>query len=248
MSRRATRTAFELVRPVGRRLDARRRAEDLLDRLRYRLDRLANPVYQPMPALGDDAGAAERAEGTYTRWAAMTPVLDEVAPRTALDIGCNTGWFVLSLAARGIPTVGVERDPASYRTALYAARRSPSGGRVGVLAMRLGEETAELLPRADCVLFLSTWHHLVREAGLDAAGRLLEAVWERTGRVLFFDTGESEMPPSFRLPAMEPDPRAWLTAYLAARCAGGTVQHLGRHQGGWQGRDPVYRNLFAVRR
>ena len=231
---------------MGRRVDARRRAEELLDRLRYRLDRLTNPAYHPVPALGDDA--AERAEGTHSRWAAMTPVLDEVAPRTALDIGCNTGWFVLALAARGIPTVGVERDPASYRTAMYAARKSPSGARVGVLAMRLGEETAGLLPRADCVLFLSTWHHLVREAGLDAAGRVLGTVWERTGRVLFFDTGESEMPAEFGLPTMDPDPQDWLAGYLAERCPGGTVQHLGRHQGGWEGREPVYRNLFAVRR
>jgi SAM-dependent methyltransferase len=241
------RAAFGPFWSLGRRVDARRRTEDLLDRLRYRLDRLTNPLYHPMPGAGDDHGA-ERAQGTHSRWAAMAPVLDEASPRTALDIGCNSGWFVLALAGRGIPTVGVERDPASYRTVLYAARRSPAGERVGVLAMRLGEETAALLPRADCVLFLSTWHHLVREIGLEAAGRVLGSVWERTGRVLFFDTGESEMPASFGLPAMGPDPGEWVASYLAERCPGGTVEHLGRHQGGWDGPEPVYRSLFAVRR
>lgn len=245
---RIARSAVGLIRPVGRRVGARRRADDLLDRLRLRLDRLTGVSYQPMPALGGHAGGAARAEGTFSRWEAMAPVLDEAAPESALDVGCNSGWFVLALAARGIPTVGVERDPASYRTALFAARSSPSAGRIGVLAMRLTEETAPLLPSADCVVFLSIWHHLVRESGLEAAGRVLGALWERTLRVLFFETGETEMPDAFGLPAMGPDPRAWLTGYLAEHCPGGHVRHLGRHQGGQVGGEAVYRNLFAVTR
>jgi hypothetical protein len=77
--------------------------EDGPDHLRYRIDRLSDPIYHHQPALGEDAGIAERADGTASRWAAMIPILDEIEPRNALDIGCNSGWFVIALAARGIP-------------------------------------------------------------------------------------------------------------------------------------------------
>jgi hypothetical protein len=56
------------------------------------------------------------------------------------------------------------------------------------------------------------------------------------------------MPRPFGLLAMTPDARAWLAAYLARRCSGGDVQHLGRHHAGEDPSGVVHRSLFAVRR
>jgi hypothetical protein len=64
--------------------------------------------------------------------------------------------------------------------------------------------------------------------------------------VLFFDTGESEMPASYGLPSMTPDARAWLEDYLGRTCGGGRVEHLGRHRAFDPEGGPVERNLFAV--
>ena len=108
--------------------------------------------------------------------------------------------------------------------------------------------SVELLPYADVVLFLAVWHHLTRAYGLEPATAILRVVWARTRRVLFFETGEREMSPDFRLPAMEPDAQTWLTAFLAEVCEGGGVRHLGRHAAFDAAGNPVERNLFAVER
>ena len=54
------------------------------------------------------------------------------------------------------------------------------------------------------------------------------------------------MDPSFDLPAMEPDPEAWLTNYLSESCDGSEVRHLGRHAAFDSFGNPAERNLFAV--
>lgn len=213
--------ALRVVPRVRRRL-----LDEGLDRMRFRLDTFPRPDYQPLPWLGLDR--ARRDTGSEARFAAILPLLRELDVRTAVDVGCNVGWFSFRLAEAGIATVGVESDPRYYRTALYAARRV--GRRdVGFLVLEVDERTVDLLPNADCVLFLSVWHHVVKRAGLDAATALLGRLWERTRTVLVFETGEREMGPEYRLPAFDPEPAAWLERYLAAACPGGSVRQLGRH-------------------
>jgi hypothetical protein len=68
----------------------------------------------------------------------------------------------------------------------------------------------------------------------------------RTGKVMFFDTGEAEMPASFRLPAMVPDGRTWLRVHPQQPCAGSRIEHLGRHAAFDANGNPCERNLFAV--
>jgi hypothetical protein len=104
------------------------------------------------------------------------------------------------------------------------------------------------MPTADCVLCLSIWHHFVRSYGLEAATGMLQAIWGKTGIVMFFDTGETEMTPDYRLPEMTPDPRSWLEDYLSRTCAGSRVEHLGLHRAFDPEGGPVERNLFAVLR
>ena len=228
----------------------RRRLDEPLDWLRFRLDTFPssgrlNTVYQPMPALGLEA--AKRGAGTMTRWAAIRDEVRVREARTALDVGSNRGFFMLELAALGIATVGVESDPPAYRSAIYAIRRAKLQN-AGVLVLAVDPSNVGLLPRCDSVLCLSLWHHFVHEHQLDGATSILEALWDRTRRVLFFDTGENEMPPSFGLPPMTPDPRTWLGEYLARTCASGEVVHLGEHDAFGPGDRPCRRNLFAVRR
>jgi hypothetical protein len=90
------------------------------------------------------------------------------------------------------------------------------------------------------------WHHLVCRQGQDAATAVTAALWDKTGRVMFFDTGEDEMPESFGLPEMAPDARSWLEGYLRSTCRGGRVEHLGRHAAFDADGNPCRRNLFAV--
>jgi len=231
------------LRTAARAARVRPAMEEGLDFLRLQVDAVSDPAYQPasLPSWRH----ASREDAVHSRWQAMQPVLDELRPATALDIGCNAAWFPLQLAERGIPSVGVEGHAPYFRTAAYAVRRSGRDD-VGLLQLSVSPRTVELLPHAGCVLLLSVWHHLVRDHGLDGATGLLSAIWERCGSVLFFETaGDEEMPASFGLPRMEPDARTWVERYLGEVCAGAELQHLGGHRSG-EPEAPVLRDLFAV--
>jgi hypothetical protein len=117
---------------------------------------------------------------------------------------------------------------------------------VGVLALELKPDNVVAVPAADAVLCLSVWHHLVRYHGLAGATEMLETIWDRTEKVLFFDTGENEMTPDYGLPEMTPDARSWLSAYLAETCKSSRIEHLGTHAAFDPSGRAVERNLFAV--
>jgi 2-polyprenyl-3-methyl-5-hydroxy-6-metoxy-1,4-benzoquinol methylase len=238
------------------RLRARSRLDGALDAVRFRIDtfprsgplqRFTSVGYQPLPWLG--LTEARRAEGTVSRWTAIERFLDsrDEPHATALDVGCDNGYFTIQLALRGLTTVGVECLPSPARTAQYAIRQTGLSS-AAVLVAEVTPDTVEMLPYADVVLFLSVWHHIVRSDGLEGATALLEGIWRHTRSVLFFDTGEAEMPADWNLPAMEPDAGTWLADYLRATCTGGEPHHLGRHAAFDAAGKPVVRNLFAVAR
>ncbi|MFE9650476.1 hypothetical protein ACFYO0_41565 [Streptomyces sp. NPDC006365] len=224
---------------------ARRMLDDAIDLIRLRLDALPDGVYQPVPGL--PVRKAKRAVGTGSRWAAMEPVIERLGVKSAMDVGANAGYFPIKLASRGIPAVALESDPKNVRTTTTAVRRNQLGN-VAVMALELRPETVGLLPKTDCTLLLSLWHHLVRGQGLDTATHLLRELWARTGKVMFFDSGEGEMPESFGLPRMVPTPDAWLEAYLQKNCAGARIEHLGRHRAFDAAGFPTDRALFAITR
>lgn len=226
-----------------KRLVRRDAVDAAVDRIRFHIDTFPFGLYQPVSSL--PGAQATRARGSETRWEAMRPVLEANGVRTGVDIGACEGYFSLMLAEAGVSTIALEGKPSNYRTTLYAVRRSGLEN-IGVLALALTPENVELMPSADCVLCLSIWHHFVRAYGLEAATEMLEAIWRKTGVVMFFDTGETEMTPDYGLPEMTPDPRSWLEDYLSRTCAGSRVEHLGRHRAFDPEGGTVERSLFAI--
>jgi hypothetical protein len=226
-----------------RRLLSRGRVDEWIDLVRLKLDSFPRGRYQPIGAL--PGRVAKRADGSRTRWEVIDPVVRELGVRTAVDIGAAEGYFSIQLGALGVTTVALESAPPNQRTALLAVRRSRLEN-VGLLAFEVRDDTVEMIPPADCTLFLSVWHHLVRDNGFELATSLTRRIWEHTGKVMFFDTGEDEMPASFGLPAMTPDARTWLEGYLADTCPGADVRHLGAHDAFDADGRHTRRNLFAV--
>lgn len=229
-----------------RRVIRRQTVDDALDRFRLWFDTFPHGVYQPVPEVSRGRPAT-REEGSVSRWQAMEPIIERLGAGSAVDVGPAMGYFTLQLAGRGIPTVAVEGDQTNVRITTLAIRRRGLEN-AGVLNLQLTPGNVELVPPTDCLLFLSVWHHLVRWHGLDSATRMLQVLWERTRRVMFFDTGEDEMSPEFRLPDMQPDPRTWLERYLAETCEGAGIEHLGLHDAFDAEGRPTQRNLFAVTR
>jgi hypothetical protein len=217
--------------------------DNVLDRVRFRIDTFPHGIYQPVESL--PIRTATRGGGSESRWATMLPVIREQAVESAVDVGTCEGYFSLMLGEAGIPTIAIEGDPSTYRTAIYAVRRSGLDN-VGVLALEVTPENVVAVPASDCILCLSVWHHFVRYHGLDVATEMLATIWAGTRKVMFFDTGENEMTPEYRLPPMAPDPRSWLAAYLAETCPGARIEHLGVHAAFDPTGRPCERNLFAV--
>lgn len=240
----AVRTRQSIALPaLVRRLVSRKTVDDAIDLGRLRLDAFPHGIYQPVPGL--PVRTASRALGTQTRWSAMEPIVDRLGVQTAMDVGAAAGYFPLKLAERGIAAMAVESAPTQVRTAMTAVRRNRVDN-LGVLALELRPDTVRLLPAVDCTIFLSIWHHIVRHQGLEVATQLMRELWARTGKVMFFDTGEDEMPDSFRLPPMAPTPREWLTSYLEQTCEGAQIEQIGLHAAFDADGLPAERNLFAV--
>jgi hypothetical protein len=231
---------------VLKRLVTREAVDDVLDRLRFRIDTFPQGLYQPVSSLPKHAARdAARGVGSESRWSAMFPVIRSQEVASAIDIGACEGYFSIELGADGISTIAIESNPGNIRTALLAVRRSGTRN-VGVLAMEVTPDNVVTLPTSDCVLCLSIWHHFVRNYGFAEATATLEAIWQQTRKVMFFDTGETEMTPDYRLPTMTPDPRSWLTNYLARTCSRSRIEHLGCHRAFDPSGNPCERNLFAV--
>ena len=229
---------------AGARSSIRRWFDTGVDAALFRIDNFPRPDYHPTADGGDDA---RRSAGARSRWERIVPLLEPAPPAigTALDIGCNGGYFTVSLARGGVAVVGVEREPKFRRTVATALRRAGLSD-AGVLDLDVTPATVDLLPSVDLVLFLSVWHHMVKAWGIDVADELLQSIWARARAVMFFDSGEAEMPSSWGLPDLGPDPAAWYADHLARTCESGRVLTLGRHQAFGPEGEPCQRTLFAV--
>jgi hypothetical protein len=231
------------LKRLAKRVVTREGIDSLLDHIRFRIDTFPHGVYQPVASL--PGGRATRGAGSASRWEAILPVVREQSVETAVDIGACEGYFSIMLGEAGVSTIALEGAPGAARTAMFAVQRSEVEN-VGVLALALTPGNVGSVPASDCTLCLSIWHHFVRYYGLDDATSMLATIWDRTRRVFFFDTGEDEMTPEFGLPAMTPDARTWLAAYLTKTCPGSRVEQLGTHAAFDPSGRPCERNLFAV--
>ena len=193
------------------------------------------PAYQPVDALGIavDRTTHRRVE---SRWEAIAPVLERVGARSALDIGAAEGFYSLRIASSGMSVVAVEAKERPHRILRRAESIVMPPGELAQLRMTVSPETVEFLPRADAVLLLAVWHHWVRTEGLVQADLMLTATWERSNKVLFFETGEN-MPATYGLPDFGTDPLSAISERLERACPGSRIEFLGCHPD---------RHLFAI--
>src|SRR5688500_8963190 len=88
------------------------------------------------------------------KWRAISEHLPaDLTGWTALDIGCNAGFYAIELARRGAHVVALDKDPHFLRQAQWAVARFELGDRIEV---REGQvfDLARWPERYDLVLFL----------------------------------------------------------------------------------------------
>jgi tRNA (mo5U34)-methyltransferase len=94
------------------------------------------------------------------KWRRLAPHLPEdLTGWSALDIGCNAGFYSFELARRGADVTGIDSDPHYLRQAAWAAERLPIGNRVR-FRRRQVYDLARDERRYDLVLFMGVLYHL----------------------------------------------------------------------------------------
>jgi tRNA (mo5U34)-methyltransferase len=116
------------------------------------------------------------------KWEALAPHLPaQLGGWTALDIGCNAGYYSFELARRGAQVTGIDLDPHYLRQARWAARQLGLENTIEFRQLQVYDLAGEKA-QYDLVLFMGVFYHLRYPLlGLDIVAR-------RTRRLLVFQT------------------------------------------------------------
>jgi tRNA (mo5U34)-methyltransferase len=129
------------------------------------------------------------------KWQALAPHLPSpLNGWTALDIGCNAGYYCFELAQLGARVTGIDVDPHYLRQARWAAKELNLEDSIEFRELQV-YDLADEEERFDLVLFMGVFYHLRYPLlGLDIVTRL-------TRRTLVFQT--------LTIPGMEIYPDTW---------------------------------------
>jgi SAM-dependent methyltransferase len=183
-------------------------------------------------------------QGKRPSQARLDTVLNHISDaELCLDIGCNTGFFAQALSNKGIFTIGFDTEPKNI---LVANAQYPRDNLL-FKHLQLTNETARALPTADIILFLSVFHHLVKNFGQRQAEETLQTLTSRCRKQFFFETGQpDEKGTKFcDLMTFVDDIENWTNAFFIGRCGFSQCQCIGEFE---TFLTPVKRKLFLVSR
>lgn len=205
----------------------------------YRADNFAR--YQPLPWIGKHS--FKRDTSTLQRWDAIQKEILEKGG-SAMDIGCNLGYFVLSLAESGFYVIGIDMSPG-YRVISEYVQKKAGLDNATFCSMILTPENISSLPKVDVVIFLSVWHHWIKAYGIDEARLMFRTLWDKTNHTLFFESGEDKEIKllDIRIPISE-----WIQGELEQICIGGKIKPLGTFDRGTHKKGHQNRTLYAIKR
>jgi tRNA (mo5U34)-methyltransferase len=116
------------------------------------------------------------------KWLQVAPHIPlDLSGWTALDIGCNAGFYSFELAKRGATVTGIDVDGRYLRQAEWAAGQLGLEKRVRFRQMQVYDLAREAV-KYDLVLFMGVFYHL-RYPLL-----ALDIVAARVGRMMIFQT------------------------------------------------------------
>lgn len=178
--------------------------------LRLRLVDLYQPVF-----MVPEAPRGSRMRECRDRLEAIERHLP-TGPLTALDVGCNIGYFTFELARRGGLCVGID----SGRNEIMIAR-AVAGihgiSNVAFVEMAIDHPDEIALPQVDVVLCLSLFHHWAAKLGEERARKIMSTVASAAQRFLVFETGQPEETNTkwaASLSFMKPDAESWTRSFL----------------------------------
>jgi tRNA (mo5U34)-methyltransferase len=120
------------------------------------------PWFHNLHLPGGEETAPDHPLGDFPafKWRQVAPHLPEdLSGWTALDIGCNAGFYSFELARRGASVTGIDVDEHYLRQARWASERLGLAERVELRRMEV-YDLARSGERWDIVLFMGVLYHL----------------------------------------------------------------------------------------
>lgn len=185
--------------------------------------------YQPLPWVGIHK-AKIRGEATVDRWKAISPLL--INNKSLKDVGCCVGYFChMATETYSINTIGIDINDRYLRIANFTKSHVLNGHNEIFLNLKIDINTVEMLPQTDATILFSLWHHWVYTYGIDKATEILIKIWNKTNKILFFESGEEETKEEFKLPFNE-NAKEWLFNYLTKNLSNAKIEKLGEFSAG----------------
>ena len=114
-----------------------------------------------------------------------------VGPQASvLDLGCNEGYFPLRLASEGFWVTGIDGGSNYVNVAKFLQQRF-SVNRASFHEILADRDTILRLPTFDVVLFMSVFQKWCSQYGLLEAREMLDLLWGKTKRVMYFEMSDS---------------------------------------------------------
>lgn len=140
-------------------------------------------------------------------------------PSSILDLGCAEGYFTIHLAKLGHFVLGVDR--ARQPVLVGEGWKTWLGQEMTAFAtMKIAPDSICALPDTDVTLCLSVYHQWVLSFGNSDAKGMLAKTWDKTKKVLYFETGTPrEYPERYQIPTSEAsniEDESWIENLLAA--------------------------------
>ena len=189
-------------------------------------------AYQPPPfSWMSGCGCHRSEEATLRRWELIKENLPS-SGFTALDIGCNIGFFSFRMREHGAELVlGADPDRGSLLVADKVKHVERIDG-VAFTRLAITPDNVEKLGEWDVIVFLSVFHHINLQFGFEKAKAVLSALLQNARSMLFFETGQADdgcatavAPKS--MPKMGADSAQDYLLELLTECGAESVVHLG---------------------
>jgi len=133
------------------------------------------------------------------------------------DIGCQIGFFSLSLAQKGCSVIGYDMSKKNIKICQQFKELLGIQSQLAFHNLELTVDTADKIIVADYTLCLAVFHHVIYFQGLEVAYKLVKMLKAKTRRKMYFEIGQSNenIEPWCRaLPNMGEDPYEWIVGFL----------------------------------
>lgn len=124
------------------------------------------------------------------RYKNFSRYIEDSGVSNVLDIGCNIGYFSLKCSESNKFVIGLDYDLfniiiCNYLKNTYKLKNS------FFLRTFIDEDYIEKMPSFDSVIFLSVFHHWVKEFGEERSLKMLEKLCNKINVSLIFETGQN---------------------------------------------------------